>query len=329
MPQAAREIFHRHPLASSADIDHARQLLSDAYLPLDFPSASTSAVDLQLNVVKVGRVTAGYLRFGSAIRIHTAEATDYHVDIPLTGRAVMRAGSREAVYGTSRTARIFMPGRAADLDCDEDFTQLAIMIPHAELHLELEGLLGRRVTKPVEFSAELGLVEGPGRTILETLRLIDQVSTHTSGLLYNPLASQRLEQVLIATLLLTQPHNYTDELRSPFALAGPQPVARAVDLLRANPEYAWTVSQLANRVAVSVRSLQEGFRRSMDATPMGYLRKVRLEQMHDELSHAEPGSVSVTDVAARWGVTHFGRFAANYQRQFAEKPSETLRRLVP
>jgi len=326
VPQAAREIFQSHPLASSADIDHARQVLSDAYLPLDFPSVSTNAVDLKLNVVKVGRVTAGYLRFGSAIRIHTAEATDYHVDIPLTGRAVMRAGSRGAVYGTPRTARIFMPGHAADLDCDEDFTQIAVMIPHAELHLELESFLGRRVTKPVEFSAELGLVEGPGRTVLETLRLIDQVSNHTSGMLYNPLASQRLEQVLIATLLLTQPHNYTDELRSPFAPAGQRPVARAVDLLRANPEYPWTVSQLANRISVSVRSLQEGFRRSMDATPMSYLRKVRLEHIHNELSHAEPGSVSVTDVAARWGVTHFGRFAASYQRQFGEKPSETVRR---
>lgn len=36
----------------------------------------------------------------------------------------------------------------------------------------------------------------------------------------------------------------------------------------------------------------------MDATPMSYLRKVRLEHIHNELSHAEPGSVSVTDVAA-------------------------------
>lgn len=302
-------------------------MLSDAYLPLDFPSASTStAVALQLNVLKVGRVTAGYLRFGSAIRIHTAEATDYHVDIPLTGRAVMRAGSRGPLYTTPRTARIFMPGHAADLDCDEDFTQLALMIPRAELLLELESLLGRSVAKPLEFSAELALAEGPGRTILETLRLIDQVSNHTSELLHNPLTSQRLEQVLIASLLLTQPHNYTDALTSPVAAAGAHPVARAVELLRANPEYPWTVSQLANRVSVSVRSLQEGFRRSMDATPMSYLRKVRLEHIHNELSHAEPGSVSVTDVAARWGVTHFGRFAASYQRQFGEKPSETVRR---
>jgi len=326
VPQAAQEIFQSHKLASSADIDHARQVLSDAYLPLHFPSASPStAVDLRLNVVKVGRVTAGYVRFGDAIRIHTVEATDYHVDIPVSGRAVMRAGARAPLYGSPQTARIFMPGYAADLDCDEEFSQLAVMIPRADLNLELEGLLGRSVTKPLEFSAEMGLVEGPGRTVLETLRFIDQVSNDASSMLRYPLASQRLEQVLIASLL-TQPHNYTDALTSPIAAAGPRPVARAVELLRAHPEHPWTVSELALRVSVSVRSLQEGFRRSMGTTPTAYLRELRLEQVHDELLHAEPGAVSVSDVAARWGITHFGRFAANYQRRFAEKPSETVRR---
>lgn len=302
-------------------------MLSDAYLPLDFPSAPTStAVDLRLNVVKVGRVTAGFLRFGSAIRIRTVEATDYHVDIPVTGKAVMRGGSRGPVYGTPQTARVFMPGYPADLDCDEDFSQLAIMIPRAELHLELESLLGHSVSRPLEFSAEFGLTEGPGRTVLETLRLIDQVSNDSSGLLRHPLAAQRLEQMLIASLLLGQPHNYFDALTAPVTPAGPRPVARAAELLRAHPELAWTVADLANRVAVSVRSLQEGFRRSLGSTPMGYLRDVRLEQIHDELVRAEPGSVSVTEVAARWGITHFGRFAANYRRRFAEKPSETVRR---
>jgi AraC-like DNA-binding protein len=327
VPQAAKEIFRSHPLASSDDIDGARQLLSDAYLPLDFPSPSPStAVDLRINVVRVGRITAGYLRFGSAIQILTAEASNYHVDIPLTGRAVMRAGSRRPVYGTPRTASIFMPGDTADLDCDEDFSQLAIMIPRAELNLELESLLGHSVTTPLKFSAELGLVEGPGRTVLDTLRLVDQVSNETSGLLQHPLASQRLEQVLMASLLLTQQHNYCDALSSSVPAAGQRPVAHAVDLLRANPERAWTVSELANEVTVSVRSLQEGFRRSIDSTPMAYLRELRLEQIHDELSHAEPGSVAVSSVAARWGITHLGRFAANYQRRFSEKPSETVRR---
>jgi transcriptional regulator GlxA family with amidase domain len=59
---------------------------------------------------------------------------------------------------------------------------------------------------------------------------------------------------------------------------------------------------------------------------MAYLRALRLEKVRDTLSAAEPGSVSVTEVAARWGFVHLGRFAGAYSRAFGERPSETLRR---
>ncbi|MCU1599256.1 MAG: Xylulose kinase [Glaciihabitans sp.] len=327
VPLATSEMFRRYPVASSGDIDHARQVLSDVFLPLDFSSASAStALDLRLNVIKVGRVTAGYLRFGDAVRIRTSEATDYHVDIPLTGRATMRAGMHSPVYATPRTAAVFMPGHPADLDCDKDFAQVSLMVPRAELQLQLENLLGRSVVKPLVFSAALDLTTGPGRTVLQTLRLIDQASKNERGPLQHPLAAQRLEQVLMESLLFAQPHNHSAALSSTAASAGPRPVAQAVELLKATPEHAWTVSELAGDVGVSVRSLQEGFRRGMSNTPMAYLRQLRLEQIHEELSSAAPGSVTVTEVAARWGISHFGRFAASYRRRFSERPSDTMRR---
>jgi AraC-like DNA-binding protein len=327
VPKAAKEMFPSHPVASSGDINHARQVLSDVFLPLEFPSASTStAVHLTLNAIKVGRTTAGYLRFGDAIHIRTIEATDYHVDIPLTGRATMRAGLHNPVYGTPQTAAVFTPGYPADLDCDEDFSQLSVMIPHQELQVELENLLGHSIVKPLVFSAELDLTAGLGCTVLQTLFLIDQASNDPRGPLQHPLAALHLEQVLMGSLLLAQPHNYSAALSSPVPSAGPRPVAQAVELLRASPEHQWTVSELASDVNVSVRSLQEGFRRSMSNTPMGYLRELRLEQIRRELCDAEPGTVTVTEVAAKWGITHFGRFAASYRRQFSESPSDTMRR---
>jgi AraC-like DNA-binding protein len=59
---------------------------------------------------------------------------------------------------------------------------------------------------------------------------------------------------------------------------------------------------------------------------MTYLRQLRLEQIHKELSDAEPGSVTVTEVAAKWGISHFGRFAASYRHRFSEQPSDTMGR---
>ena len=320
------EVFGRHPVVSSRDLDVARQALSEAYLPMDFPKASTStSLDMSLNVIKVGRVTAGYLRFGDAMRIQTVEAANYHVDIPLGGKARMQAARRHPVYGTPKTAAIFAPGLPVDLDCDDDFAQIALMLPKAGLQAELESLLGHSLRKPLEFSTALDLASAPGSTVIQALQLIDVASDQEDGMLQHPLAAHRLEQVLMHSLLLAQPHNYSDMLRATPPLAGARSVSEAVDLMRARPAHAWTAAELAAASLTSVRSLQENFRRSLGTSPMRYLRDFRLEHVHEELLAAEPGSVTVTEVAARWGFVHHGRFASAYRQRFAERPSDTIR----
>ena len=81
------------------------------------------------------------------------------------------------------------------------------------------------------------------------------------------------------------------------------------------------MTELASTVSLSVRGLQEGFRRTLDTTPMAYLRQVRLEKVHDELVGAPAGTLSV----GRWEFVHLGRFASAYRETFGERPSETAR----
>ncbi|WP_245762387.1 AraC family transcriptional regulator [Mycetocola miduiensis] len=311
---------------SSRDLDVARLALSEVYLPMDFPSASAStSINMSLNVIKVGRVTAGYLRFGDAVHIRTVEASNYHVDIPVAGTARMQARSRDPVYGNPQTAGVFAPGLPVDLDCDGEFAQIALMLPKAELQSELESLLGHSLKRRLDFSTVLDLTSAPGCTVLQALRLIDAASNQEGGMLQHPLAAHRLEQALMHSLLLTQPHNYSEDLQATPPLAGRRAVSEAVERMRARPAHAWTAAELAAASAISVRSLQENFRRSLGTSPMRYLRDFRLEQVHKELIAAEPGAVTVTEVAVRWGFVHLGRFAVAYRQRFDESPSETLR----
>jgi AraC-like DNA-binding protein len=320
------EMFGSRRVASCRGVDQARQALAEFFLPVDFPSArASSIVDMELNALTVGRLTCGFMRFRDAVRIETAEAENYHVDIPTGGRATMRAGFGQPVHGTQQTAAVFMPGRPAELDCGERFAQLSLMIPRDQLQLELENLLGENVARPLEFSAELDLATPGGQMMLQALRVIDEASDQAGGPLAHPLAMQRLEQVLMHSLLFAQPHNHSAALAGHSPAAGARPVSRAVELLRSSPAYPWTVAELAADVSLSVRSLQEGFRRSLDTTPMAYLRHLRLEKVHEELARAAPGTVSVTEVASRWGFVHLGRFAAAYRSEFAERPSDTMR----
>ena len=321
------ELFASRRVASCNDVERARQAISDVFLPVDFPSArASSRVDLQLNALTVGRVTCGYMRFQDALRLETAEAEHYHVDIPTDGRAIMRAGLGQSIHATPSMAGVFMPGRPVAIDAGESFAQLSLMIPRDQLHLEAENLLGIRLTRPLEFSGEMDLEVPGGQVVMQVLRTIDRASEDPDGgLLAHPLAAQRLEQVLIHSLLLDQQHNHSAALACPAPAAGMRPVSQAVELLRNEPARLWTVTELATEVSVSVRSLQEGFRRSLDTTPMEYLRHLRLEKAHEALANAEPGTLTVTEIAAHWGFTHLGRFAAAYRLRFSESPSDTMR----
>lgn len=320
------ELFATRRVASSRDVDGARQVLSEVFLPVEFPSASTTTtLDMELNALMVGRVTCGYMRFRDPVRIETAEAENFHVDIPTGGRATMRAALGPPIHGTQSTAGIFMPGRPVEIDCGERFEQLSLMIPRDLLELELQNLLAEELSRPLEFTGEIDLTAPGARAMMQTVGMIDEASRDDGGLLAHPLATQRLEQVLMHSLLFAQPHNHSAAVGGPAPASGVRPVARAVELLRASPGHPWTVTELAAAVSLSVRSLQEGFRRSLDTTPMAYLRQIRLEKVHEELVTAAPGLLSVTEVAARWGFVHLGRFAQAYRQEYFQLPSDTLR----
>lgn len=321
---APREPFARHMVARTADAEQARTVLSDVFLPVEIEPTSGSTLDVRFNAIKLGQVTAGYLRFGGRVEIRTAEAENYHVDIPLAGTAVVRSGRREPVYSTPEIAGLFMPGLPADLDWQADCAQLCLMLPRAGLQAELQSLLGRTVDRPLDLGTALDLRAAAGRTLLRTLLLIERESRREGGLLDHRLAAQNLERVLLDTLLLAVPHNYSEVLSRGHRVPGPRAVRSAIELLRVSPERNWTVSALASEVSLSVRSLQSGFRGVVATTPTAYLRELRLERVHSQLAAAEPGSVTVTAVAARWGFTHLGRFAAAYRSRYDERPSETL-----
>lgn len=320
------DIFTNHPVVHSSDIDHAQAGLTNAFLPVELSARQTSAaVDVRLNVVKVGRITVGYLRFGDAMRIRTSDAANYHVDVPVAGAMVTRSGLRDPVYSNPQTAAVFNPFLPADLDCDSKCAQLCLMLPRMDVQVELENLLGRPITKSLDFAPTLDLADTRGAALVQALRLVDVESRRPDGLLAHRLAAQRIEQVLIDVMILSQRHNYSDELRTAQPSAGVRPIARAVELLRSDPGHPWTAGELAAAVSVSVRSLHDGFRRAIGTSPIAYLRELRLCAVHDELATREPGSVTVTEVAARWGFVHLGRFASSYRRQFAELPSHTLK----
>lgn len=107
--------------------------------------------------------------------------------------------------------------------------------------------------------------------------------------------------------------------------AHPDTLRRAVAFIDEHAHRDITVADIAAAAFVTIRAIQLAFRRHLDTTPAGYLRRIRLDQAHRQLQAADPDRDSVTAVAYRWGFSSPSRFASYYRRVFGVQPSHTLR----
>lgn len=84
------------------------------------------------------------------------------------------------------------------------------------------------------------------------------------------------------------------------------------------------VGEIAERLRVSGRLLEDCFRDVVGMGAASWLRVQRLNRAHRDLRMADPES-TVAEVATRWGFWHLGRFSGYYRDLFGCSPSETLR----
>ena len=320
-------VYAAHVVTQTADPDEAQDAVQRAYLPhhLELLPGATP-LDMQLDVFRLGTTTAGRLRYGRDVRLLTDDLSQFHINIPLHGQAVSRSGTAEPVLTTPERAAVFTPERPADITWGGDCTQLCLMIPRATVEQELELLVGESLRKPAQFPTSMDLTTPLGRAWRETLNMLAHEYDHRPGLATHPVAGRRLERLLLDGLLLGLPHSYSDVIHAPRPAALPNTVRRAIELLEEQPQRHWSTAALAAELFISVRSLQDGFRRHVGKPPMSYLRDARLRGIHDELMQADPRSTTVATLASRWGFPHMGRFAGAYRAKYGTTPAATLRR---
>ena len=96
-------------------------------------------------------------------------------------------------------------------------------------------------------------------------------------------------------------------------------VRKAVDLLNAQPEKAWTVAALASRVGMSRSELAEDFATAVGDSPIHYLTRVRMALASDLL---KLGHLSTTSIATRTGYASDVAFSRSFKRYFGLTPGE-------
>ena len=93
----------------------------------------------------------------------------------------------------------------------------------------------------------------------------------------------------------------------------------ARDILTRQLENPPSLSELAQQVGVSERTLQRGFRELFGATAFQYLQTLRMEQAEQLLRSRE---MRVSEVAHAVGYLHLGHFTQAFKRRFGITPKQ-------
>src|SRR5581483_9042744 len=147
-----------------------------------------------------------------------------------------------------------------------------------------------------------------------------------SSIVHQPMVGMPFVEGVVRGLLLAADHSHQGALRGGSIDPPPRAVQTAIDIMETEAHLPLTISALAARSYVSVRSLQQGFRVHLGTTPTVYLRDVRLRRAHQDLKASDPSVDTVASIAFRWGFANLGRFAAAYAARYGERPAMTLRR---
>lgn len=277
-----------------------------------------------------------------SLRSATFNATDYGLPY---GRVSLFIPPSESAYLVqfvlSGHAQFTHQGRTYDLVPG----QLTVLSPHSPVRQiteagckhftvklcrkQLEAVLAEDLgfqPGPLSFQPEPVALSGPTASFSSFLRqLCDDVDRDGSAYLH-PRTMATTEAMLCRLLLTSVSHNYSGAYSdAPRQEVAPYYVRRAEELIRARYADPLTLGDLIAAAGASGRSLHAGFRRFRDETPMGFLKKHRLDEARRLLQSGDGQGLNVTDIAFATGFLHPSKFAQDYRERFGETPSATLR----
>lgn len=266
-----------------------------------------------------------HLDYGAPVRIDPGQLTSFYlVQRPLGGRAEISQG-KDGIVSSPSLASVLSPHLPVSMRWGQDNPQSIVYLSRQAVQDHLGRLLGHPVSGPVHFELGMSSARAAVQAWLRAVDYVDGELERGSPFFADPRQRAQVEGMLIGQLLAAQPHNYSRALDSGVAAAS-RVVRAAVELIDGHYAEALTVPDIAEAVGVSVRSLQEGFRRDLGSSPTACLRERRLAAARAALLAADPRTGKVSDIASSHGFLHLGRFSVDYRRAFGESPSTTLAR---
>jgi AraC-like DNA-binding protein len=321
----------RHLVFETTCLDQALRHITKTMKPAHYsrPASIRCERAFQNYADLAGRIALSYIRLGMNVEIQPGPLRDFYlVQVPTKGYGYVDYGESQFRIDSENWS-IISPVRKMAIEWPKDFELLEIKIERSAMNAALARLSGVKAESPIEFNPRFQNPCGREGNLYQLLvYLCGQIEQKSSRADFRQTYS-RLEDVILSMILESQDHSYAAAVRCPIGgddHTPPRYVNRAIQFIRLNADTPLRLEDIAKEAWASVRSLNAGFRKYKNTTPMEFLKNTRLDYARAALqTSANPRDMTVTDAALRWGFNHFGRFSAEYKRRFNEHPSETLR----
>lgn len=309
----------------TTDVERARFEVSQVFCPHRLTPRPDQSLRLRLRSHRLGEIGVSQLDYGAPVEIEPGALENFYlVQIPVSGTSRITQGD-EQIVSSPNLASVLSPVEKVSMEWGADNPQTIFYVERAAIDRQLGRLLGRPAGAPVKFALGMRMDDLAVRSWSRTLSYLQDEIVHRSPFLAQPSYGAQLEQILVTQLLMAQPHNFARQLREGSAI-GAGTIRKACEVINGHLVEQLTVADIAEAVGVSVRTLQEGFRRELDMSPTGYLRERRLQATHAALTAGSRTEASVSSLATAHGFLHLGRFSVSYRKRFGESPSQTLNR---
>jgi AraC-like DNA-binding protein len=263
----------------------------------------------------------------STMRYAVSDSDEYHF-VVLQGGSMRYSGRRADVDAIAqRNALLLGPTANGLCKVAGDSTGISMIVTGASIRAYATRVLGDdagiELAGPDARSLDLGdpITATLSRNVTGVFHELQALGR--SGL--SKLALAHFDEILLGIAAVAVSPRIAASMREAPQQTGSQAVRKAREFLHAHAAEPVSLSELASRIGVGLRSLQIAFRREIGCSPREYLIACRLEVARARLLSASDGT-TVTQIALECGFTDLAVFARRYREQFGEKPSDTLRR---
>jgi AraC-like DNA-binding protein len=277
-----------------------------------------------LSSLDLGACGLTSLKYGFDVDIDAGCIGDtYLVKWTLAGEGQLWSGDRSAIT-SPRSLVITEPSERTKIRMTAQCQHLTVRVSRRALLETLAAKLKRPPRKALQFNLEIPMDSDFARAWCELVAHICHVSATAPAALASEGVRKQYLRTLMEIMLSAAPHNHSDSLDEPMNRATAWHVGRARDYVHEHLSEGISITDIAARVGVTPRTLQNGFRRAFNLTPAEYIRRARVDALHRALLAADAGA-GVTNLMMNVGIVNFGRYAQYYREQIGVSPSTTLK----